>query len=139
MLYWLRQVGVLLILGLTIHLFPTLLSTPETLSDFYTDLWPRSETLRREWRTERAGETVLPGKVQTMLALLREQRAATFRYSDAIAHDPNTSIVQRIAEGAYPIRWSASAQHFLSLAHEAVDARCTRLASRDEVVLAYCP
>ena len=76
-LYWLRQVGVLLILGLTIHLFPTLLATPETLSDFYTDLWPRSETLRREWRTERAGETVLPGKVQAMLALLREQLSLT--------------------------------------------------------------
>ena len=77
MLSWLRQVGVLLILGLTIHLFPALLATPETLPDFYTDLWPRSKTLRREWRIERAGETVLPGKIQATLALLREQLSLT--------------------------------------------------------------
>lgn len=138
MLYWLRQLGVVLVLGMTIHLFPTVLVTPETLSAFYSEWWPRSDALRQEWRTERAGEGVLPAKVQAMLALLRENRAQSFRYSDGIARDADTSVVQRLAESTYPIQWSAQAPHLLLLATEQVPPRCAALATRQEVVLANC-
>ena len=138
MLYWLRQLGVVLVLGMTTHLFPTVLVTPETLSTFYLEWWPRRNALRQEWRTERAGEGVLPAKVQAMLALLRDHRAQSFRFSDGIARDADTSVVQRLAESTYPIRWNAQAPHLLLLASEPVPSRCTIVATRQEVVLANC-
>ncbi|MCY7317133.1 MAG: hypothetical protein LH617_00135 [Ramlibacter sp.] len=130
--------GVVLVLGMTIHLFPTMLVTPETLSAFYSEWWPRRDALRQEWRTERAGEGVLPAKVQAMLVLLRENRAQSFRYSDGIARDADTSVVQRLAESTYPIQWSAQAPHLLLLVAEQVPPSCTAVAIRQEVVLANC-
>lgn len=138
MLFWARQVVVVMVLGLSVHLFPGLSSTPKALSEFYEKQWPRREVLLQEWRTGRAGETVLPPKVQAMLALLRENRVESYRYSDTIAQDPDTSVVQRIAEGAYPIRWSANARHVLLSSSEPLVAMCKAVASRQEVVLAHC-
>jgi hypothetical protein len=94
--------------------------------------------LLREWRTERSGETSLP-EVTTMLALLRENHVAWFRYSDGIARHPDVSVPLRLAEGAYPIRVGLDAHHLLLLAGEVLDPRCSVVANRQGVVLAFCP
>jgi hypothetical protein len=137
-LYWLRQAGVVLVIGLAVAAFGNVRATPGQLSSLYEDWWPHRAALQREWRSEHAGETVLPARVQAMLALLRDNRVESFRYSDAIAHDADTSVVQRIAESAYPIRVRREAQSLLLLPTDALDPRCRVVARRQEVVLAHC-
>lgn len=138
-LYWLRQAGVLLVIGVTVIAFSGVRDTPDKLWSMYEDFWPRRAALWVEWRTERAGETVLVPKVRTMLALLRDNNVEAFRYSEAIAADTDTSMVQRIAESAYPIRLKQEAPFLLLLASEAMDPRCVEMARQQEVVLALCP
>ena len=138
MLFWLRQAGVLLVIGLAALAFSGVRETPARLWSMYGELWERGDAVRQEWRTERAGESLLSGQVQAMLALLRDNRVESFRYSNAIASDADTSLVQRIAESAYPIRLKQDAKDLLLLSTEALDARCKPVASRLEVVLAHC-
>jgi hypothetical protein len=139
MLFWLRQAGVLLVIGLAVRLFPTIEATTVALEDFYQDFWARRASLRQEWRTERTGETILAPKVQAMLQLLRDNQVRSFRYSDAIARDADTSLTQRLAESAYPIRVDLEARYQLLTAGESVDVQCTAVARKQEVVLARCP
>lgn len=138
MLFWLRQAGVLLVFGLMVFAFSGVRQTPYKLLSMYQDFWARGDTLRREWRTERSGESSLP-EVRTMLALLRDNQVAWFRYSDGIARHADVSVALRLAEGAYPIRVGLDAHHLLLLAGEALDPRCRVVANRQEVVLAFCP
>lgn len=138
MVFWWRQAGVVLVFGIAVFLFAGVRETPDKLLTMAQDFWPRRDALRREWRAERAGEVVLPLKVQAMLALLRENQVRSFRYSQRIANDADTSVVQRIAESAYPIRLSQQAQHLLALAGEPLEPSCKPIAQRQEVVLASC-
>jgi hypothetical protein len=137
-LYWLRRAGILLVFVLTAALFTGVHRTPVKLVSFYQAFWPLREAALRDWRTEHAGEAGLPARVQAMLALLRENGVQSFRLSGAIASDADSSVVQRIAESAYPIRVIAGAPHLLALSGEALDSRCRVLATRQEVVLATC-
>lgn len=138
MLFWLRQAGVLLVIGLAVLAFSGVRKTPAHLWSMYGELWERGDAVRQEWRTERAGEGLLSGRVQAMLALLRDNRVESFRYSNAIASDADASVVQRIAESAYPIHLKQEAKDLLLLATEALDPHCKPVASRLEVVLAHC-
>ena len=138
MLFWLRQAGVMLVIGLSVLTFSGVQETLPHLWSMYGDLWERGDSVRQEWRTERAGEGLLSGRVQAMLALLRDNSVESFRYSNAIASDADASVVQRIAESAYPIRLKQDAKDLLLLASEALDPRCKPVASRLEVVLAHC-
>ena len=139
MSYWQRKAGVLATLALTAIFFPAVISTPHRLFEFYENLFAEGRGVSKDWGTGRAGETVLPQKVQTMLALLRNHQITEFRYSDAIARDPDDSVPQRLAEGAYPILISTRARHWLLSASEAVSPGCLVLAAREGVVLAHCP
>ena len=93
----------------------------------------------REWRKERGGEFVLPARVQAILYILREHRVENFRYGSAIAQDPDPALVQRLAEGTYPIRLNAQAKHSIFTTTEIIDSRCQKIAEREGIVLAYCP
>jgi hypothetical protein len=137
-LYWLRQAGVLLMIVIAAQAYTNLQETPAALRSMYRQLWPRWSEALLEWRTERAGETLLAAKVQSMLALLRDNESKTFRFSPGIAAEPDPSVVQRLAEGAYPIRYSQDAKDLLLLANEPVDPRCAIVARKLEVVLARC-
>jgi hypothetical protein len=137
-LYWLRRAGILLVFVLTAMLFTGIRATPVQLASFYQGFWPRRQAALQDWRTEHAGEAGLSARVQAMLALLRENGVQSFRYSGAIASDADSSMVQRIAEAAYPIRVAAGAPNLLTLSGEALDSRCRVLATRQEVVLATC-
>lgn len=138
MLYWLRQGGVLLVIVVAAVAFSNVRQTPERLWSLYAELWPQRAAVRQEWRTELAGEQMLAEKVHAMLSLLRENRVESFRYSAGIAADPDPSVVQRIAESAYPIRYRPDAKDVLQLATEPLDARCTAVASKPGVLLAHC-
>src|SRR5450759_5121144 len=129
-LYWLRKVGVLVIVALTTLVFPAVTTTPHLLFEFYEKLLPNRSAISNDWRTARGGEAVLPQKVRAMIALLRDNQVTEFRYSDAIARDPDASLTQRLAEGAYPIRLSSGARHSLLFASEAVGDDCLALDSR---------
>ena len=134
-----RLCRLVLLALLVIVAFPGILKTPVKLVSMYQGFWLRREQLRLDWRTERAGEDVLSPKVRTMLALLRDNHVQSFRYSEAIANDVDTSVVQRIAESAYPIRLRQEGPHFLLLVSEILDSRCKTVARESGVVLAHCP
>lgn len=138
MLYRLRRAGVLLVIVIAVLAFSNVRRTPAALWSMYAAAWGRGAVVLQEWRTERAGEGALAAKVQAMLALLRDNRVETFRYSAGIASDPDPSVVQRIAEAAYPIRFGPDARDLLQLASEPLDPRCTELARNQEVLLARC-
>jgi len=138
-LYWLRQAGVVLVIGIAAWAFPNVRETPDKLLAMYEEFWPRSDGLLLAWRTELAGEDMLAEKVQAMLALLRANRVETFQFSQGIAADPDASLLQRLAEAAYPIRYRRDATDLLLLASEPLHPRCTEIGRKLEVVLARCP
>ncbi len=105
---------------------------------FYGGKVPPAHPPLSEWNLPRAGEWVLPARVQAMLALLRDNRVQEFRFSDAIARDPDDSVPQRLAEGAYPIRVNAEARHRLLNRGEALPPGCRVVAGNQGVVLADC-
>jgi hypothetical protein len=91
------------------------------------------------WLKERGGEFVLPPRVQTIIRLLREHRIENFRYGLTIAQDPDPALVQRLAEGAYPIRLNAQAKHVVFTTRDTVEPSCQKIAGKDDFILAYCP
>jgi hypothetical protein len=139
MLYWLRKGAVLVILGLTTVVFPAVTGTSQLLFEFYGKLLPNRSAISHDWRSEHGGEAVLAQKVRGMIALLRDNEVTEFYYTDAIARDPDASVTQRLAEGAYPIRLSKGARHWLLSASEGFAPDCVALASREGIVLARCP
>ena len=123
--------------GVAVCLVPALRDGAVRLWQFYGHAQPR--TALAEWNVAGGGERVLPAKVQTMLALLRENHIAEFRVSEAVLRDPDDSVPQRLAEGAYPIRVNLqSARHWLRYASEGLPAGCRTIAVKQEVVLADC-
>lgn len=138
MSYRLRQAGVLLVVVIAALAFSNVRRTPAALWSMYKTAWAQGDDVLLEWRTERAGEDALTDKVRAMLALLRDNRVGTFRYSAGIANDTDSSVVQRIAEAAYPIRYGQSAKNLLQLASEPLDPRCVAVARKQEVLLARC-
>jgi hypothetical protein len=139
MLHWLRKGAVLAILGLATVVVPAITIAPQLLFKFYEILLPNGSAISNEWRTARGGEAVLPQKVRAMIAVLRENEVTEFRHSEAIVHDPDSSVTQRLAEGAYPIRLSGVARHWLLSANEPLGSGCVALDSREGIVLARCP
>lgn len=90
----------------------------------------------RELRQPRGGEYVLPPRVQVMIHFLRSVNAATFSFSSAIAADGPT--MQRIVEGAYPIRAVEGSPFYLYLEHEQLPGGCTAVMAEGGVALAHC-
>jgi hypothetical protein len=139
MLHWLRNGAVLVIVALTAVVVPAVTIAPDLLFKFYRILLPNRAVIPSDWRKARGGEAVLPKKVLVMIALLRENDVREFRYSAAVVHDPDSSVEQRLAEGAYPIRLSNVARHWLLSVNEPLGAGCVALDSREGIVLARCP
>ena len=136
---WLRTGAGLGILGLALWLYSPLVGASKSLYRFYRDLAPQWASVSAEARSERGGEAVLPPKVRSIIALLREHHVTEFRYSDRIAKDPDESLPQRLAEGAYPIVLRPEAKDVVLAADEPVSAACTALGSREGVALVRCP
>lgn len=85
----------------------------------------------------RGGEYVLPPRVQVMVYFLRSVNAATFRFSPGIGADGPT--MQRLVEGAYPIRAVEVSPFYLYLEQEPLPAGCRTIMAEGGVALAHCP
>ena len=138
-LYLLRKIGVLLIFALSPLAFPAITMTPRLLLEAYEKILPDRSAIARDWRTARSGETGLPQRVRSMIALLRDNHVMEFRHSEAIVPRSDDTLTQRLAEGAYPIRIKVEAHHVLAFASESLPQGCRVVASREGIVLASCP
>lgn len=94
--------------------------------------WP----LFREASLPRGGELVLPPEVQAMVWMLRSAQVKWFRFSPEIARQGAT--MQRLVEGAYPIRVSEASPYLLLFNREPLPVGCSLLARQKGVSLAYC-
>lgn len=83
------------------------------------------------------GAKVLPGNVQNMIALLAAAKAGDYRLSRCIAG--NCTTLQRVVEGAYPLRLSQSSHYLLRLQSEPSPAGCTAVALKPGIALDRCP
>ena len=135
----LRKSAVWVVFGVMIAVTPAVTLAPKFLFLFYQILLPNWSALPKEWRTDHAGESVLPARVRTMIAMLRRNDVTDFSYSEGIAKDPEPSVPQRLAEGAYPIKLNAQARHRLLLASEPLLTGCAPVDSSEGFVLAQCP
>ncbi len=90
-----------------------------------------------ELQQPRGGEFILPRRVQVMVYFLRAVNAATFRFSPGIGADGPT--MQRLVEGAYPIRAVEASPLYLYLEHEPLPAGCGVIMAEEGVALAHCP
>jgi hypothetical protein len=138
LLYWLRQAGILLVIWIAVLAFPNVRQTPAGLRVIYKEIWRHKQEVLTDWRTELAGEHALSERVQAMLAMLRRNGAESFRFSAGVAADPDESVLQRLAEAAYPIRLRTDANILLQLAREPLDPQCQEVDRKLEIVLARC-
>jgi hypothetical protein len=136
---FLRKGVALLILLLSLAVFQTRVEQTLSMFEFDGQAIEERDAILPELRAERGGERVLPAKVLTMIALLRTARIERFRQSSGIGADPDSSVPQRLAEGAYPIRLQEKAPHVIAFENEALDAACVVVARREGIVLARCP
>lgn len=88
-------------------------------------------------RTPGSGEDVLPPKVRVMIGMLKYFQADSFAYSDAIK--ANGGMMQRLVEGAYPIRCTPQAPFLLFLEGEPLPVGWKLLAAQEGVALAARP
>lgn len=124
------------ILCLSLYLFPTVVDTIILLGNVETKMlanWKNVEAFR-ESRIPFGGEYVLPPVVQVMIMMLRSSGADSFRYSDAIRN--NGGMMQRLVEGAYPIKVSPVSRYLVLLEGEPLPAGMNILARGEGVVLA---
>jgi hypothetical protein len=88
-------------------------------------------------RQPRGGEYILPPKVQILIHFLRSVSAATYRFSPGIAADGPT--MQRLVEGAWPVKATDRSPFYLYLQHEPLPAGCRPVMNEGGVALAHCP
>jgi len=131
--------AVLTVLVISTMLYPQIMSTLKVLGQAsQTFLSPELfRSLLRQTGTPLAGEQVLPPPVQSMLALIRSNRVASFRYSEAIG--ANEEIRQRLIEGAFPARYEPKAPYLLLVGGEQLPPACKPVASQEGVLLVQCP
>jgi len=134
--------NIIIVLGITvlsIYLFP---QTVQTVVDLHKTWLTQIQQdslapLASQFASPRAGEFVLPPRVQAALSLLRAQELSAYRYSDRIRKDEETR--QRLIESAYPIRYQENAPYLVHFADEPVAKTCRPIASAGGASLAYCP
>ena len=134
-----RITGIMAILVLALILFPSVTKTFLNLHKVNWYVLNNQQDVRalKEFRKPGAGTEVLPEQVQLMLRLLKRSNVVSFRFSPAVGENPE--IMQRLVEGAYPLRVMQTSRHLIHQATELVPAGCSSIASEGGVSLAYCP
>jgi hypothetical protein len=84
-----------------------------------------------------SGASVLPVRVQAMIALLKEQHAVEYRYSPGIEGD--IELKQRLVEGSYPLRYRRDARLLVLLEQETAPGNCHVVSQAQGVAVARCP
>lgn len=126
------------ILVATLFMFPRVTETVATLHavDWQMLTHCTEVSAFRESGLPRSGEFVLPKEVQVMVGMLRAVQVNSFRFSTEIANRGPT--MQRLVEGAYPIRASGTAPYLVLLEGEQLPVGCSQLVVQEGVGLAYC-
>ncbi len=126
------------ILVAAIFMFPTVTETFVNLNAVGWQMLSRRHEVPafRESGRPRGGEQVLPREVQIMVGLLRQFGVDSYRFSAGIA--AKGPIMQRLVEGAYPIKVSPASPYLVMFAGEPLPAGCSRAALQEGVGLAYC-
>ena len=84
-----------------------------------------------------SGQDVLPFQVQQMLDLMETHQLNSYQLSDQIYLDP--LVLQRITEGAWPIKIDAKSPNLLgTLSDIEADPACILVAQRESIALGYC-
>jgi hypothetical protein len=142
---FLRQAAVLLVLIISLFLFP---SVPATLGYLHAQLFSflgpqdspsalKAKFDREASTTPFGGEYGLPRHVQVIIALLRNNQATSFSLSPEVRKDAET--FQRMIEGSYPIQYAEHSSDLIHREEEPVSPGCKALTKQNGVVLAYCP
>ena len=134
-MFFMRQAAVAAILAATAWCFPTLWAAEQPWKRTWNYLAARDWRDLQLFAVERAGEEVLPAKVRGALELMRRNAVPDFFVSKAILRDPDESVPQRLAEGAYPIRVNEKSRHLIVSSDEPVPATCAKLGAVEGVTL----
>ena len=124
LMFAIKKLAVAVIILLSLKLFPTTIRTVDYNSSFADIITPNS------------GLHVLPPKALAGIRLLQERRLDSFRLSPAM---DRYGELQRLIEGAYPIRVLEKSAYCLMFSNEQVPSGCVVVSRTEEVVLAYCP
>ena len=124
------------IVCLSLALFPSTFETMFLLGRVETTLLANRDDLIafREYSIPRGGEYVLPPEVQTTIALMRTFGVKSFQYSEGFRR--NGGMMQRLVEGAYPIKVSSASPYLVLLEGEPIPAGMKILARGGGVILA---
>jgi hypothetical protein len=123
-MFAIKKLAVAVIIIISLEFFPTAFRTVNYNSSFADIITPNS------------GLYVLPPKVRAGIRLLQEQRLTSFRISPAMNR---YSEIQRLIEGAYPIRVLEKSAYCLMFSNEQVPSGCAVISGTEEVTLVYCP
>ena len=83
-----------------------------------------------------AGENVLPVAVREMIGIARRLRLQDYALSPTLAKDLET--VQRMTEGAWPVRLASASRHSFFAKNETLPDACRPLEAGFEVIYALC-
>ncbi len=88
--------------------------------------------------TPNSGLNVLPDPVLQMLSLLRAHEVDSYRLSGRLYGDQ--LLMQRITEAAWPRKMEEAAHYMFQWGTEyPLEARCSEVDHRKDIVLVYCP
>jgi len=114
---WPRKLAVLAILGISIVTSEGVRSGAERLQKVSISRLTSDTSHRENLVTPRAGEHALTEPILLMVTMLRENGIESFRMSQMVLEAP--FVRQRLAEGAWPIRYDRSAEVELAFLVEA--------------------
>ncbi len=83
-----------------------------------------------------AGEDALPPKVRAMIGIARRRGLPSYVLAPTLAAD--NEVMQRMTEGAWPVRPDATSRHRFLARTEALPAGCLEQEAEAEVVYARC-
>ncbi len=109
--------------------------SPRTWYDVLFVGLPRNLT---EAMTPHGGERVLPPGILEAIGLLRGNGVERYRASPRVANPGNPLMIQRLIEGAWPIRQVAEAPWYLANIGEPLPADCQLVERRHDYQLARC-
>jgi hypothetical protein len=116
---WLRTLALLAILGTSIGINDGVRSGAERLQKASISRLMSDADHGENLATPRAGERALSEPILSMIGMLRENEIESFRMSQLVFREP--FVRQRLAEGAWPIRYDGSAEVEVAFLVEAMN------------------
>jgi hypothetical protein len=97
------------------------------------------QAFRANLDTPGSGEDVLPVRVREGLSILGNEGSGVRRYAMSAGISGNLWVFQQMVASAWPRKLESGAEARFQLVSEPLPPGCSVIASRKEVLLAYCP